>query len=50
MITIQAPNTVTVEDDGAKVVVTSGDITTETFTTLQDRVTELESGFDEGVY
>lgn len=43
-------NTVVVSDDGAKVVVTRGDITTETFTTLQDRVTALENGFDEGVY
>jgi len=42
--------TVIVEDDGAKVVVTTGDVSTAEFVALQSRVTIIEESFDGGTY
>ena len=43
-------NTVIVLDDGGTVTILRGDVSSDTFATLEARVTNVENSFDGGVY
>jgi tetrahydromethanopterin S-methyltransferase subunit B len=43
-------NTVVVSDDGETVTILRGDVSSEAFTALEARVTNVENSFDGGTY